>query len=118
MVPGSVEDQGVGDGIQRGCLWKGDGWVLQQLVINQPIEQYLNSPSFPDAEAITVEGLGGAMYRTPPGDMTLCYVELPAGKASVGTVVSVRDYKAKQAIPDACVKAVAIAGDTAKKLPK
>lgn len=117
VAPGSVEDQGVGDGIQRGCLWHGDGWVLQQLVINQPVEQYLNSSSF-SAEAITVGGLGAAMYRTPPGDPTSCSVELPAQKASVGTIVRVNDPQAKRAIPDACTKALTVATDTAKKLPK
>ncbi|CPR74251.1 DUF3558 domain-containing protein [Mycobacteroides abscessus] len=118
VAPGSVEDKGVKDTIQRGCLWKGDGWVLQQLVVNRQIDEYLDQELFPGAEAITVGGLSAVKFRSPPEDMTGCYVEIPSQKATVGTIVSVRDPKAKQAIPDACTKAVAIAEDTAKKLPK
>ncbi|BBZ82650.1 hypothetical protein MABM_25660 [Mycobacteroides abscessus] len=118
MAPGSVEDKGVKDTIQRGCLWKGDGWVLQQLVVNRQLDEYLDQELFPGAEAITVGGLSAVKFRSPPEDMTGCYVEIPSQKATVGTIVSVRDSKAKQAIPDACTKAVAIAEDTAKKLPK
>lgn len=118
VAPGSVEDKGVKDTIQRGCLWKGDGWVLQQLVVNRQIDEYLDQELFPGAEAITVGGLSAVKFRSPPDDMTGCYVEIPSQKATVGTIVSVRDSKAKQAIPDACTKAVAIAEDTAKKLPK
>ncbi len=116
--PGSVEDKGVGDTVQRGCKWTGDGWVVQQLVINQLIDRYFNNPSFPGAQAITVGGLTAAQYRKPVDDMTICYIDLPSQQASVGTIVSVRDYKAKQMIPDACTKALEIASDTAKKLPK
>lgn len=118
VAPGSVEDKGVKDTIQRGCLWKGDGWVLQQLVVNRQLDEYLDQELFPGAEAITVGGLNAVKFRSPPEDMTGCYVEIPSQKATVGTIVSVRDSKAKQAIPDACTKAVAIAEDTAKKLPK
>ncbi|MBN7442607.1 DUF3558 domain-containing protein [Mycobacteroides abscessus] len=118
VAPGSVEDKGVKDTIQRGCLWKGDGWVLQQLVVNRQLDEYLDQELFPGAEAITVGGLSAVKFRSPPEDMTGCYVEIPSQKATVGTIVSVRDSKAKQAIPDACTKAVAIAEDTAKKLPK
>lgn len=118
VAPGSVEDRGVGDTVQRGCKWTGDGWVLQQLVINQLVDRYFNNPSFPGAQAITVEGLTAAQYRKPVDDMTICYIDLPSEKASVGTIVSVRDRKAKQLIPDACTKALEIASDTAKKLPK
>ncbi|SPX80330.1 DUF3558 domain-containing protein [Mycobacteroides abscessus] len=118
VAPGSVEDKGLKDTIQRGCLWKGDGWVLQQLVVNRQLDEYLDQELFPGAEAITVGGLNAVKFRSPPEDMTGCYVEIPSQKATVGTIVSVRDSKAKQAIPDACTKAVAIAEDTAKKLPK
>ncbi|ANO23036.1 hypothetical protein BAB79_05100 [Mycobacteroides abscessus] len=118
VAPGSVEDKGVKDTIQRGCLWKGDGWVLQQLVVNRQLDEYLDQELFPGAEAITVGGLNAVKFRSPPEDMTGCYVEIPSQKATVGTIVSVRDSKAKQAMPDACTKAVAIAEDTAKKLPK
>ncbi|SKX66188.1 Protein of uncharacterised function (DUF3558) [Mycobacteroides abscessus subsp. bolletii] len=118
VAPGSVEDKGLKDTIQRGCLWKGDGWVLQQLVVNRQLDEYLDQELFPGAEAITVGGLNAVKFRSPPEDMTGCYVEIPSQKATVGTIVSVRDSKAKQAIPDACIKAVAIAEDTAKKLPK
>ncbi|WJR34195.1 DUF3558 family protein [Mycobacteroides immunogenum] len=117
-APGSVEDQGIGDSVLRGCKWTGDGWVVQQLVVNQLIGDYFNSPSFPGAQAITVDGLTAAQYRKPVDDMTICYIALPSEKASVGTIVSVRDRKAKQLIPDACTKALEIASDTAKKLPK
>ncbi|SKY22315.1 Protein of uncharacterised function (DUF3558) [Mycobacteroides abscessus subsp. bolletii] len=116
--PGSVEDKGVGDSVLRGCIWTGNGWVVQQVVINQLIGDYFNSPSFPGAQAIMVGGLNGAQFRKPVDDMTICYIELPSEQASVGTIVSVRDYKAKQMIPDACTKALEIASDTAKKLPK
>lgn len=118
VAPGSVEDKGVKDTVQRGCLWKGDGWVLQQLVVNRQLDEYLDQELFPGAEAITIGGLSAVKFRSPPDDMTGCYVEIPSQKATVGTIVSVRDPKAKQAIPDACTKALAIAADTAKKLPK
>ncbi|KPG26222.1 DUF3558 family protein [Mycobacteroides immunogenum] len=118
VAPGSVEDIGVKDTVQRGCAWVGNGWEFQQLVTNQLIDTYFNSPSFPGAQAITVEGLTAAQYRKPVDDMTICYIDLPSEKASVGTIVSVRDRKAKQLIPDACTKALEIASDTAKKLPK
>lgn len=118
VAPGSVEDKGVGDTVQRGCKWTGDGWVVQQLVINQLIDRYFNNPSFPGAQAIAVDGLTAAQYRKPVDDMTICYIDLPSEKASVGTIVSVRDRKAKQLIPDACTKALEIASVTAKKLPK
>lgn len=118
VAPGSVEDKGVGDTMQRGCKWTGDGWVVQQLVVNQLIDRYFNNPSFPGAQAITVDGLTAAQYRKPVDDMTICYIDLPSQQASVGTIVSVRDRKAKQLIPDACTKALEIASDTAKKLPK
>ncbi|WP_426331472.1 DUF3558 family protein, partial [Mycobacteroides abscessus] len=29
VMPGSVKDLGIGDTIQRGCRWSGDGWELQ-----------------------------------------------------------------------------------------
>lgn len=118
VAPGSVEDKGVNDTVQRGCLWKGDGWVLQQLVVNRQLDEYLDQDLFPGAEAVTVGGLSAVKFRSPPDDMTVCYVEIPSQKATVGTIVSVRDSKAKQAIPDACTKAIAIAADTATKLPK
>nr|WP_236738469.1 DUF3558 family protein [Mycobacteroides abscessus] len=118
VTPGSVEDKGVKDTIQRGCMWKGDGWVLQQLVVNRQLDEYLDQDLFPGAETVGVGELSAVKFRSPPDDMTVCYVELPSQKATVATIVSVRDSKAKQAIPDACPKAVAIATDTAKKLPK
>lgn len=118
VTPGSVEDIGVKDTVQRGCAWVGNGWEFQQLVTNQLIDTYFNSPSFPGAQAITVDGLTAAQYRKPVDDMTICYIDLPSQQASVGTIVSIRDYKAKQMIPDACTKALEIASATAKKLPK
>lgn len=118
VAPGSVEDKGVGDTVQRGCKWTGDGWVVQQLVVNQLIDRYFNNPAFPGAQAIAVDGLTAAQYRKPVDDMTICYIDLPSEKASVGTIVSVRDRKAKQMIPDACTKALEIASVTAKKLPR
>jgi hypothetical protein len=118
VSPGSVEDKGVKDTVQRGCLWKGDGWVLQQLVVNRRIDEYLDQDLFPGAETVAVSDLSAVKFRSPPDDITVCYVELPSQKATVGTIVSIRDSKAKQQIPDACIKAIAIATDTAKKLPK
>lgn len=118
VAPGSVEDRGVGDTVQRGCKWTGDGWVVQQLVVNQLIDRYFNNPAFPGAQAITVDGLTAAQYRKPIDNMAICYIDLPSQQASVGTIVSVRDRKARQMIPDACTKALEIASVTAKKLPR
>lgn len=118
VAPGSVEDKGIKDTIQRGCLWKGDGWVLQQLVVNRQLDEYLDQDLFPGAETIALGDLSAVKFRSPPDDMTVCYIELPSERATVGTIVSIRDSKAKQAIPDACTKAIAIATETAKKLPK
>lgn len=118
VAPGSVVDHGAKDTMQRGCKWTGDGWELQQLVVNQLIDRYLNNPSFPGAQAITVGGLTAVQYRKPIDDTSVCYVELPSQQASVGTIVGVTSLRAQREIPDACTKALAIAADTAKKLPK
>ncbi|TDZ96055.1 DUF3558 family protein [Mycobacteroides salmoniphilum] len=118
VAPGSVIDQAATDTVQRGCKWAGNGWELQQLVINQPIERYFNNPSFPGAQAITVGGLTAAQYRKPVDDMTVCYIDLPSQRASVGTIVGVNTLQAQRQIPDACTKALEIASVTAKKLPK
>ncbi|SIM42892.1 Protein of uncharacterised function (DUF3558) [Mycobacteroides abscessus subsp. abscessus] len=114
--PASVKD--AADGLQRGCIWKGDGWVLQQLVNNHTISDYLNPDNYPDSQPLTVAGLQGSVDRGQQKGTTFCSVQIPSQKAVVATLVSVRDRRAEQAIPDACTKAIAIAADTATKLPK
>ncbi|MBB4853959.1 hypothetical protein HNP40_001339 [Mycobacteroides chelonae] len=114
--PASVED--AADGLQRGCIWKGDGWVLQQLVNNQTIADYLNLDNYPDARPLNVAGLQGSVDRGQQKGTTFCSVQIPSQKSAVATLVSVRDSKAEKVIPDACVKAVEIATATAGKLPK
>lgn len=118
VAPGSVEDKGVKDTVQRGCQWKGDGWVLQQLVVNRTLNEYLDQQRFPGSEAITVGGLNAVRFRSPPDDQTVCFVVLPSQRATVGTIVRVNDPQAQRSIPDPCVKAMAIATDSARKLPK
>lgn len=118
VAPGSVEDKGVKDIVQRGCQWKGDGWVLQQLVVNRTLNEYLDQQRFPGSEAITVGDLNAVRFRSPPDDQTVCFVVLPSQRATVGTIVRVNDPQAQRSIPDACVKALAIATDAARKLPK
>ncbi|SHQ07630.1 DUF3558 family protein [Mycobacteroides abscessus] len=114
--PASVKD--AADGLQRGCIWKGDGWVLQQLVNNHTISDYLNPDNYPDSQPLTVAGLQGSVDRGQQKGTTFCSVQIPSQKAVIATLVSVRDRQAEQAIPDACTKAIAIAADTATKLPK
>lgn len=114
--PASVED--AADGLQRGCIWKGDGWVLQQLVNNQSIADYLNLNNYPDAHPLNVGGLQGSVDRGQQKGTAFCSVQIPSQKAVVATLVSVRDSQAEKVIPDACTKAIEIATDTARKLPK
>ncbi|WP_100524128.1 DUF3558 domain-containing protein [Mycobacteroides abscessus] len=118
VSPGSVEDEGVGESTQRGCSWDGPGWVLQQLVVNRSVDEYLNQDNYPGAEAITIGDLRAVRWRDNVDPQRVCFIELPSQQASVGTIVGVNSPQAQRAIPDACVKAVAIATDTAKKLPK
>lgn len=118
VAPGSVEDLGVKDTIQRGCTWKGDGWDVQQLVINRSVDEFLNQALFPGAWTVNIGGLTAALHRTPQDDMTVCYVELPSQRATVGTIVGINSSQAQRETPDACTRAISIATDTAKKLPK
>ncbi|SKU75811.1 MULTISPECIES: DUF3558 family protein [Mycobacteroides] len=118
VKPGSVEDLANTPSLQRGCAWSGDGWDVQQTVLNRPISDYLNQDLFPGSEQVTVEGLAAVRWRDEVDPQRVCYVELPAQKASVGTIVGVRNPQAQKVIPDACTKAMSIATDTAKKLPK
>ncbi|TDZ82146.1 hypothetical protein DE4585_02678 [Mycobacteroides salmoniphilum] len=118
VKPGSVEDLANTPSLQRGCAWSGDGWDVQQTVLNRPISDYLNQDLFPGSEPVAIEGLNAARWRDEVDPQRVCYVELPAQKASVGTIVGVRNPQAQEAIPDACTKAMSIAADTAKKLPQ
>ena len=118
VAPGSVEDLANTPGLQRGCKWQGDGWELQQTVLNGSIDRFRDQELFPESEAINIDGLGAVKFRKPADDMTVCYVELPSQKATVGTIVGINSPAAQRAIPDACTKAMRIATDTAKKLPK
>ncbi|MFC5335001.1 MULTISPECIES: DUF3558 family protein [Mycobacterium] len=118
VAPGSVEDVGAKDTVQRGCTWKGDGWEVQQLVVNRSIDEFLDQTLFPGAWTMSIGGLTAALHRFPPDDMTVCYVELPSQNATVGTIVGINSLQAQRQTPDACPRAITIATDTAKKLPK
>jgi hypothetical protein len=118
VSPGSVEDLANKPGLQRGCKWSGDGWILQQTVLNRSIDEFLDQDLFPGAQPVTVGGLASAQFHKPADDLTVCFVELPSQKASVGTIVRMNDPQAQRETPDACTKAISIATDTAKKLPK
>ncbi|WP_236737500.1 DUF3558 domain-containing protein [Mycobacteroides franklinii] len=54
---GSVKDLGIGDTIQRGRRWSGEGWELQHLVVDRPLDDYLNHKLFAGSEAVVIEGL-------------------------------------------------------------
>lgn len=118
VSPGSVEDIANSPGLQRGCIWYGNGWDIQQTVLNRSVEEFLNQKLFPGAEPVTIGGLNGVRWRDEADPQRVCYVELPSQNATVGTIVGIRNPKAQKEIPDACTKAEAIATDTAKKLPK
>lgn len=118
VMPGSVKDLGIGDTIQRGCRWSGDGWELQQLVIDRPVDDYLNQQLFAGSEAVMIEGLKAVKWRDEADPQRVCHVELPSEKSAVGVLVGVNSPQAMKAIPDACDKALNIAADVAKKLPK
>ncbi|SLF21374.1 Protein of uncharacterised function (DUF3558) [Mycobacteroides abscessus subsp. bolletii] len=118
VAPGSVEDVGAKDNVQRGCTWQGEGWEVQQLVVNRSIDEFLNQTLFPGAWTVNIGGLTAALHRFPPDDMTVCYVELPSERATVGTIVGINSLQAQRETPDACPRAISIATDTAKKLPK
>ncbi|CPT40385.1 Protein of uncharacterised function (DUF3558) [Mycobacteroides abscessus subsp. abscessus] len=118
VSPGSVKDEGVGESTQRGCSWDGPGWKLQQLVVNRPVDEYLNQDNYPGAEAISIGDLRAVRWRDNVDPQRVCFIELPSQRASVGTIVGVNSPQAQRAIPDACAKAVDIATGTAKKLPK
>lgn len=118
VMPGSVKDLGIGDTIQRGCRWSGDGWELQQLVIDRPVDDYLNQKLFAGSEAVMIEGLKAVKWRDEADPQRVCHVELPSEKSAVGVLVGVNSPQAMKAIPDACDKALNIAADVAKKLPK
>ncbi|SIL89084.1 Protein of uncharacterised function (DUF3558) [Mycobacteroides abscessus subsp. abscessus] len=118
VMPGSVKDLGIGDTIQRGCRWSGDGWELQQLVIDRPVDDYLNQQLFAGSEAVMIEGLKAVKWRDEADPQRVCHVELPSEKSAVGVLVGVNSPQAMKAIPDACDKALSIAADVAKKLPK
>lgn len=116
LDPATIQD--VPSHLQRGCKWKGAGWRAQVTVLNGSIDRYLDPKLFPGSQPVTIEGLGGATYRSDPGDMQNCFVEIPSQQATVGTIVEVTDTPALQQIPDACSKAVEVATLTANKLPK
>ncbi|OHU31658.1 hypothetical protein BKG76_00095 [Mycobacteroides franklinii] len=115
---GSVKDLGIGDTIQRGCRWSGDGWELQQLVINRPVDDYLNQKLFAGSESVTVGGLRAVKWRDEADPQRVCHVELPSQQSTVGVLVGVNSPQAHKTIPDACDKAMSIATDVANKLPK
>ncbi|ORB52132.1 hypothetical protein BST43_19450 [Mycobacteroides saopaulense] len=116
--PATVNDVAIDDTLQRGCTWKGDGWVLQQLITNRSISEYLDPANYPDAKPLTIAGLQASQHRLGQAGTTFCSVQIPSQKAVIATLVSVRDSKAENQIPDACTKAIQIATDTAGKLPK
>lgn len=116
--PTTVNDVAVDDTLQRGCTWKGAGWVLQQLITNRSISEYLDPANYPDAKPLTIAGLQASQHRLGQAGTTFCSVQIPSQKAVIATLVSIRDTKAEKEIPDACTKAIQIATDTAEKLPK
>lgn len=116
LDPSTVQD--VSDQLQRGCSWKGDGWRLQQLVINRSISEYLDTNNYPDAQPVTIAGLQGSTHRLNQTDNSFCSAQIPSERSVVASLVAVDTPKAKRAIPDPCIKAVEIATDTAGKLPK
>ncbi|TDZ96877.1 DUF3558 family protein [Mycobacteroides salmoniphilum] len=115
LDPATVK--GVDDGLQRGCIWDGKGWYVQQLVINRSISEYLDTDNYPDAQPLTIAGLQGSQHRLSQPGTGFCSVQIPSQRAVVATLVRV-DPEAANKIPDACTKAIEIATDTAAKLPK
>ncbi|TDZ78782.1 hypothetical protein DE4585_04619 [Mycobacteroides salmoniphilum] len=115
LDPATVK--GVDDGLQRGCIWDGKGWYVQQLVINRSISEYLDTDNYPDAQPLTIAGLQGSQHRLSQPGTGFCSVQIPSQRAVVATLVNV-DAGAATRIPDACTKAIEIATDTAAKLPK
>lgn len=101
----------------RGCNWDGVGWYAEIGVLNGPVDRYLDQNHFPGSQRITVAGLNGVTYRVPPDDVRGCFIELPSGQATVGTIVQILD-PASAKISDGCVKAVEIATMLGPKLPK
>ncbi|MCA4749575.1 DUF3558 domain-containing protein [Mycobacteroides abscessus] len=118
VAPGSVEDIANSPGLQRGCVWYGDGWDVQQTVLNGSVDRFRNQELFPGSEPVVIEGLDAVRWPDEVDPKRVCYVELPSQRATVGTIVGIRNPQAQRVIPDACAKAMAIATDTAKKLPK
>ncbi|WP_330220028.1 DUF3558 family protein [Mycobacteroides franklinii] len=96
VKPGSVEDLANTPSLQRGCTWSGDGWDIQQTVLNRPATDHLNQDLFPGSELVTIEGLNAARWRDEVDPQRVCYVELPSQKASVGTIVGIRDPQAQK----------------------
>lgn len=115
LDPASVK--GVDDGLQRGCIWNGKNWYVQQLVVNRSISEYLDTNNYPDAQPLTIAGLQGSQHRLSQPGAGFCSVQIPSQRAVVATLVTV-DPEAAGAIPDACPKAIEIATDSAAKLPK
>ncbi|WP_237172687.1 DUF3558 family protein [Mycobacteroides abscessus] len=115
LDPASVK--GVDDGLQRGCIWNGKNWYVQQLVVNRSISEYLDTNNYPDAQPLTIAGLQGSQHRLSQPGTGFCSVQIPSQRAVVATLVTV-DPEAAGAIPDACPKAIEIATDSAAKLPK
>ncbi|WP_081252326.1 DUF3558 family protein [Mycobacteroides chelonae] len=115
LDPATVK--GVDDGLQRGCIWNGKGWYVQQLVANRSISEYLDTNNYPDAQPLTIAGLQGSQHRLSQPGTGFCSVQVPSQKAVVATLVNV-DAGAATRIPDACTKAIEIATDTVAKLPK
>ncbi|MFT8180981.1 DUF3558 family protein [Mycobacteroides chelonae] len=109
--------KGVDDGLQRGCIWNGKGWYVQQLVANRSISEYLDTNNYPDAQPLTIAGLQGSQHRLSQPGTGFCSVQIPSQRAVVATLVNV-DAGAATRIPDACTKAIEIATDAVAKLPK
>ncbi|WP_313882832.1 DUF3558 family protein [Mycobacteroides abscessus] len=118
LDPATVKDIGATTTLQRGCSWQGDGWYVQQLVINRSISEYLDTNNYPDAKPVAIAGLQGSTHRLGQSGTAFCSAQIPSQRAVVATLVSLDRPSAQKAIGDACTKAIEIATDTVAKLPK